>query len=570
MAKIHNLSISNFRGIQFFSQGFNSNFICLIGRGDSGKSTIIEAIACVLSPNWNLSFFDNDFYKCDTSKSIQIEVTLRDVPNELLLENKYGLYVRGLTKTGEVVDELEDDQESVLTIRLEVQKDLEPEWNVITGREIEPKHISANDRSMLGVFLVSDYLDRHFTWSKGSPLYTLLKQESLTETEEDDVMIEALREAKGKIDGNPFNKFNSVVGKIKDNAATLGLDISKTTTTIDFKDIVIKDGKVCLHDENIPFRLKGKGSKRLISMAIQASIADAGGIVLIDEIEQGLEPDRVQHLVNTLKTNNHGQVFITSHSRDVLVELSHTDLFLMKKGAQGLVTFDDDLQGCLRKNPEAFFAKKIVVCEGATEIGICRALNRWRINKGLQNTAYLGVRFADGTGSESIKYCKGFNKSGFPVCLFCDSDTQSSKDKKSMLQGIPIFDWNTGDCLEVAILKDIPFELIVRVFELAVGIAHDEDSSLPITAIKTAMWDSVRAQFGPGCPQDIDSITDTVALRNALGKAAAKKGNDWFKSQTSGVRLGKLIFDNFDQINDESLLKKQLVALSNWIDANGS
>jgi putative ATP-dependent endonuclease of the OLD family len=37
--------------------------ICLIGPGDSTKTTILNAIEYALSPKWNLTFTDNDFYQ---------------------------------------------------------------------------------------------------------------------------------------------------------------------------------------------------------------------------------------------------------------------------------------------------------------------------------------------------------------------------------------------------------------------------------------------------------------------------------------------------------------------------
>ena len=58
MARIHSLHIENFRGIKTFDQVFQMKpFICLIGRGDSGKTTILKAISCVLCPNWNISIY---------------------------------------------------------------------------------------------------------------------------------------------------------------------------------------------------------------------------------------------------------------------------------------------------------------------------------------------------------------------------------------------------------------------------------------------------------------------------------------------------------------------------------
>jgi len=566
MAKIHTLEIRNFRGIKEFSHVFGGKeFICLIGRGDSGKSTILEAISYVLSPSWNITFYDSDFYNCDTSTSIEIIVSLTDLPEKLIREDKFGLYIRGLNKlTNEIHDEIEDEHEKILTIKLEVKRDLEPKWNVINSRQ-EPISISGYDRGKFNVFIVSDYLDRHFSWSKGNPLSSLLKQENTEDVEDVSVIIDALREAKTKIDTNAFSQFDGVLTKVKTSASQLGIDISKVTTTIDFKDISVKDGRVCLHEDQIPFRLKGKGSKRLISIAIQIALADKNGIVLIDEIEQGLEPDRSQHLVNTLKTNNFGQIFVTTHSRDILVELETADLFLTKKNASSVSTFNSKLQGCLRKNPESFFARKIIVCEGATEIGICRALNTFRVKQNKNNAAVNGVRFADGTGSEMIAYCEGFKKTSFPVCLFCDSDNQEINNKKEELKaaGIVVIDWNDTDCLEVAILKDLPFEAISKVLSLAKDITLEQDSGKQINEVKTAIWDAVKKKYVGASPDSFPS-NDSADLRLAIGKAA--KAGGWYKGISKGEKLGNLIFLHYDNLDVNGKLKKQLDALSNWID----
>ncbi len=569
MAKIHQLTIKNFRSLKNFSQMFASDFVCLIGRGDSGKSSILEAISSILSSSWNLQFFDNDFYNCNTAEPIEIEATLTEIPEELLREDKYGLFQRGLTKTNGIIDDIEDDHQPVLTIRLTVEKDLEPKWTVFTEREIGSKSISAHDRAKLNTAMVSDYIDRHFAWSKGSPLYTLLQQEEPDEDTDGTHMIDALRDAKGKIDVGSFSKFDTAVSKVKAVAATFGINISKASTTIDFRDIVTKDGKVCLHDEKIPFRLKGKGSKRVISIAIQSAIAETGGIALIDEIEQGLEPDRVQQLINSLKMHTHGQVFITTHSRDVLVELAVENIFLMREGAKSLVSFDDKFQGTLRRHPEAFFAKAIILCEGATEIGIGRALNDFRIATGAKNMSYMGVRLANGEGTSIAEYAANLKASGFPLCLFCDSDDATLNGQKASLStsGIQIIDWDNGDCLETAIMREIPFDMLKEAFELAVTVKCEEDETLVLDDVKKSMWDSIKAQFGAGCVASIDIATDSSQLRLAIGKAAAK--NRWFKKQYRGHRLGELIFSHFDQL-PEGKLKQQLTALSAWIDKNGS
>ena len=69
MSHITKLSIKNYRGIKELTHDFgNEKFIVLIGRGDSGKSTILSAIYAVLSPSWNMTFSDLDFYNQDTKR----------------------------------------------------------------------------------------------------------------------------------------------------------------------------------------------------------------------------------------------------------------------------------------------------------------------------------------------------------------------------------------------------------------------------------------------------------------------------------------------------------------------
>ena len=62
MAVLHRLSIKNFRGIKDFDQVFGAGLTCIIGRGDSGKSTILDAINYTFSSSWGIHFNDSDFY----------------------------------------------------------------------------------------------------------------------------------------------------------------------------------------------------------------------------------------------------------------------------------------------------------------------------------------------------------------------------------------------------------------------------------------------------------------------------------------------------------------------------
>ena len=75
LSNILKLNIENFRGIKSFSETFDKNFICLIGRGDSGKTTILDSIYYVLYPSYILQFYDTDFFNAVITHPIKIEAT---------------------------------------------------------------------------------------------------------------------------------------------------------------------------------------------------------------------------------------------------------------------------------------------------------------------------------------------------------------------------------------------------------------------------------------------------------------------------------------------------------------
>lgn len=556
MAKIHSLKIKNFRGIQSFEFCFGFvDFVCLIGRGDSGKTTLLDAIYAVLNPNWNHSFYDSDFFQSDVTNPIEIEATLYSLPRTLLNENKYGLHIRGIDKnTGAICDELQDDHEIALTIKLVVDKNLEPKWYIESHRDGQDRvEIRANDRASLNVHLISDYLDTHFTWSKGYPLFSLLKQEESGDIKTD-IVTEALREAKQRIDEADFPNLSAVVSRVVTTAAHFGVDIQDATTSLDSKDLSNMDRRMSFHQSRVPFRLKGKGTKRLLSIAIQTELSKEGGVLLVDEIEQGLEPDRAKHLIRTLKARNTGQVFLTTHSRDVVVELDAKNLYKMKAGKSGLISFDPSLQSCLRSNPEPFFANRVLVCEGSTEYGFCRSLDQYRINNGKKSASLLGTHYANGNGTQSVEYAQAFRRAEYEVCLFCDSDDQVLNSKKSVLEagGVKIVDCDADLSVEQQVFKDLPWQGVkdliqnmpsvdMRYIESCVRQGYEMKGDIPIDWLEN----------------------DRDETRSILGKMA--KDKKWFKRIDTGEYLGSVCCRYL--INSkECRIGKEIEALSSWID----
>ena len=59
--QIRELTIEGFRGINALCWRPSSNVVCLVGPGDSTKTTILDAIELVLGSRWAVPLTDMDF-----------------------------------------------------------------------------------------------------------------------------------------------------------------------------------------------------------------------------------------------------------------------------------------------------------------------------------------------------------------------------------------------------------------------------------------------------------------------------------------------------------------------------
>src|SRR5690242_11365406 len=154
--RIRYLSINNFRGVREMVWTLpDKALFCLIGRGDSTKSTILEALRRVFYPQWNLVFDDADFYQCKPENAIRIEAILSGIPEEFRDLENYGHWLSGwdpanLRPHNDPGEGLED----ALRVRLAVGADLEPKWSVVKTDQDEGVHFKTTDRAKAAVSLI--------------------------------------------------------------------------------------------------------------------------------------------------------------------------------------------------------------------------------------------------------------------------------------------------------------------------------------------------------------------------------------------------------------------------------
>lgn len=549
MSRIKHISINNFRGIRHLSQDFDDErFIVLIGRGNSGKSTLLTAINYVLSPSWNVAFSDLDFYNQNTATPIEIEVTISELPDELLKESKYGLYL------GNSLDDEILETEIYITIKLTVDSSLEPHW-VVKARpnvDVEDKSISANDRALLAVNYIADFTDNQFAFNRQSPLYALTKSSLEKGQTIELVKSKLLRSISENADNEDISPLKLTLPEMKKTAESLGLTLGEIDIKVDIKENPYTGNSIALHDDNLPFRVQGKGNKRLMSIAIQSELTKQGGIVLIDELEQGLEPDRIVTLVQLLKKTKSGQVFITTHSVNVVIEAAWQNLFILHNEMGRLSNIGKELEECHRAQPHIFFAKKIVCCEGKTEVGFIRPWDA-KIRKECQMSfSSAGVVLLDTKGGDKMYTSAMKLKAlGYDVCVFADDDKpeELSKQKAAALDnGIALFLCGTGNCLESQLLADLPWNVVKKIAKCPQEGFHARKKNIEVDML--AKLDN---ELSPN---------DEASFRKDISAIISK--GEWFKDIPGGEFLGEIVMDAFDELDATSITKQNLTALFNW------
>ncbi|RZL91325.1 MAG: hypothetical protein EOP76_13845 [Variovorax sp.] len=563
--KIRKIEIKNFRGVKELDWSLPSaDIFCLIGKGDSSKSTILEAIRYAFYPQWNLTLGDADFYQCKVADSIVIEITIGALTEAFCALDKYGQYLRGWnTAALTLTDEPEDHLESVLTVRLKVDKDLEPKWMVVCDRHPGGVPFKQGDRNKVSVGLIGAYSEKQLSWATGTALAKLTEAQSLN-----DLLATASRTARASLDADrpvTLKNFDAAAEKSQDIAKLLGVPVSDAYKAhLDLASINLKVGGLALHDGDIPLRQLGLGSRRMLLCGIQKMGLEEGHITLFDEVEFGLEPHRITRLIKHVREDQRGQYFLTTHSPTVLRELTVKELYVVHSTG-GVVQITSaakdgleqlEVQGKIRSSTEAFLAKKVVVCEGATEVGFVRGFDDHQVGKGKDPFSYHGVALLDARGASKIKdLAKAFKSLGYDVSVLADADAEdqfSTADEAELAKvGIPVHVWSDKYSLEERAFQDLPWVSVVGSLKLA-----QNELSYPVC-------DQVRSRVQEALDPDLEKWPESPKLRTAIGSAAKKAG--WFKDTTRGDQWFKVVSPAF---NDAAFLKKNLAveleALWTW------
>jgi putative ATP-dependent endonuclease of OLD family len=540
VARIRKVEIRNFRAVQALDWCPSPGVNCLIGPGDSGKSTVLDAIDYCLGARRNLALADTDFHRLDVTQRIRIAVTLGDLPESMLSIETFGEYLRGFdAATGVVEDEPRKGLETVLTTHFVVGADLEPIWSLFSDRTASvdpPRGLPWKDRAAIAPSRLGSHPSSNLSWTRGSVLNRLSDERAEINAE----LVQAAREARAGFGTKAAPQLATTLMTVTTTAKSLGVSVGGgATALLDAHSVSFGDGAISLHNEaGIPLRSLGTGSTRLLIAGLHRAAASTASIVLVDEIEYGLEPHRLTRLLGSLGTKEKNpplQVFMTSHSPVVLRELTGTQLFVVRSAGgvhQALpVGAGNEAQSTIRCYPEAFLARTVIVCEGASEVGLIRGLDEYWTSQGFRSLRASGVDYVDASGGEADRCfyrAAAFQKLGYRVAAVQDNDKVPTPAVVASFIGTGGYSvtWRDGRALEEELFASLPAsavtDLIVRGLELTADGLVDQHIRTQSSGKLTLA--AVQAEGSAGAY--------SASTRQVLGAASKIRKAGWFKSIT--------------------------------------
>lgn len=561
---IRYLKIERFRGIKALPWYPASGVNIILGGGDVGKTTILEAIALLLAPTNSAAVSDTDYLGRDIDAGFVIEAVLSLPPSVGINEQATHYWPWHWDGTKTVVPSI-DAAHAVannpvywLRVRGTAKHDLAyeivqpdgttPMCPVDLRRAIGLVRLSGDDRNDRDLRLVQgSALDRLLS-DKGlrSRLASGLAKDSVTHA-----LADSAKEILGDLD--TVFKERKLPGSL-DLAITGGPGFAVTALiglTADREGV------------QLPLASWGAGTRRMAALTIAEHNQGKTPITLVDEIERGLEPYRQQSLIKKLLAAP-VQVFVTTHSPAIIAASASAALWYIDH--EGEIGSLDPAKVIAHRtrHPETFLARLAVVAEGVTEVGFASALLEKALGGPLEDQ---GIYVTNGDGDDTtLDLLEALAKAGLRFAGFADNEgkhpTRWAKVAEKL--GPLLFRWASG-CLEQNIIGAVPDDSLLPLLTDPL----DEKTGMRRRAlaerlgIEDKAFAAIQAQAGG----TLKALIIAAALGDVpVGKEAEKKH---FKGQTRNffktVEGGRELADKMFSLGLWPALKPQLMPFCNAV-----
>ncbi len=195
------------------------------------------------------------------------------------------------------------------------------------------------------------------------------------------------------------------------------------------------------------------------------------------------------------------------------------------------VGIEDDIQGTIRAFPDAFLASSVVVCEGASEVGLVRGLDLFRAANGQTPIGSLGVALMDCGGGDAdrpFRRAGALQALGYRAAVIRDDDKKPTEAVETAFKnaGGEVVAWRNGRALEDELFLSLTDRAVGKLIDYAIEL-HGEaliDENIKSVSQNTTNLEGIQ----------LDGMLDLLSAesRAILGRAARTRYRGWFKSVT--------------------------------------
>lgn len=550
-AKIRRLMIHRFRGIQSLDWRPAPGLNVILGGGDAGKSTILDAIALLLNPTNATVLSDADYYQGDRTKKFFIGAVM-SLPSTSGIHDQHALIAPwAWNGTDAVVPDLSEgappsDAEAVYKFCVTGTPDLDLNYDIRRPPSDETERFSQTLRRQIGLVRLGgdDRNDRDLRMVQGSALDRLLSDPALRSRFSAKLSGENFRD---DLQPDGQTALDALDEQFRNRALPHDLDLGLSAQQgLSIGALV---GLTAIKGETrLPLASWGAGTRRLAALAIAQACRSGCPITLIDEAERGLEPYRQRKLVADLIMGR-SQVFMTTHSAAALAAAEGGKLWHLVRG-QTIGALDTPKIALHQKDdPETFLARMAIVGEGPTEVGFLRYILETSLSGDLLDR---GVKFCNGTGNAFAReLLEEMSGAGFNVAGLVDDENDKptlwSKLKGSM--GDRLLQWPAA-CTETMVISRLDeghFEALISDSDGNRGpsrlntLVERLEVLRPELGRVTQSFEAISVAAGGDLrPLIIAAATGSKegAPKN-LEKTWKKHEKAWFKSEAGGRELAK-------------------------------
>jgi putative ATP-dependent endonuclease of OLD family len=379
---IRKIAIRNYRIFRQFNLEFSPGVNVLVGKNDSGKSTVIEAInlaltgklhgrafAQELSPYLINAAATQEYVELLNASSdpppsppaIIIDVFLEDSEEAEVLRgtnNLYGENACGVRIQAKFSQDFYEEYDSFIsnpsTVRLAPTEYYRIDWLGFSGNGISirsiPTTVSVIDPTTIRLQSGVDYHLQQI-------IRTHLDPKERVELSRE---YRCLREEFGDRDAvkSINERLRAEDSVLTDRSLSLSIDISRRYTW---------ESSIVAHLDDLPFELIGKGDQNAVKVLLAIGRqANTANVVLLEEPENHLSHASLRKLIHRIEDRCQGkQLIIATHSNYVLNKLGLQNLILIGENAVTRITDLPPDTVEFFKKLAGFDTLRLVLSEGA-------------------------------------------------------------------------------------------------------------------------------------------------------------------------------------------------------------